>query len=107
MVRLRRGKAAAILEEETVSEQEKVEEEPGEVLQKLMNNEANLIEEKENLVSLREKLRVKVQKEIEEKKNNIEKLRDEIVDLKFSCEELTKALKTGTKRNRSNEADTV
>ncbi|UCC58669.1 MAG: hypothetical protein JSW14_01755 [Candidatus Bathyarchaeum sp.] len=107
MVRLRRGKAAAILEKETVSEQENVEEEPSEVLQKLMNNEANLIEEKENLVSLKEKLRLKVQKEIEYKKNSIEKLRDEILDLKFSCEELTKALKTGTKRKRSNEADTV
>ena len=101
MVRLKRGKAAAVLEEETV------EEEPTEVLQKLMDNEANLIEEKQNLVSLKEKLRIKVQKEIEDKKSNIQKLRDEIMDLKFSCEELTKALKTGTKRNESNEADKV
>ena len=107
MVRFKRGKAAAILEKETDSKQENVKEEPTEVLQKLMNNEANLIEEKQNLVSLKERLRSKVQKEIGDKKNNIQKLRDEIMDLKFSCEELTKALKTGTKRNESNEADTV
>jgi hypothetical protein len=107
MVRLKREKAAAILENETVSKQENVEEKPTETLQKLTENEANLIEEKQNLVALREKLRLKVQHEIEDKKNSVQKLRDEIMDLKFSCEELTKSLKTGAKRNGSNEANTV
>jgi len=106
MVRFKRGKTAAILEKETVSKQVNVEKEPTEVLQKLKSNEANLIEEKKNLVSLREKLRLKVQEEIESKKNSIQKLRAEIIDLKFSCEELTKSLKAH-KRNSSNEANRV
>jgi chromosome segregation ATPase len=89
MVRLKRGKTVAVLEEESDS----VEEEPTETLQKLTSSEADLIEEKKKLASLKEKLRLKIQEEIESKKKNIEKLRAEIVDLKFSCEELTKSLK--------------
>ena len=108
MVRLKRGKAAAILEKETVSKQDNVEEKQTVVLQKLMGEEANLIEEKKNLASLREKLRLKVQEEIESKKNSIKKLKAEITDLKFSCEEFTKSLKELTKkRDSSNDADIV
>ena len=83
----------AILEKETDSKQDNVEEEPTEVLHKLASSEADLIEEKKKLESLREKLQLKVQEEIENKRKNIEKLRAEIMDLKFSCEELTKSLK--------------
>jgi seryl-tRNA synthetase len=97
MVRFKREKAAAVLEEEAVSRQDNAEEEPFAVLQKLANEEAKLMEEKKNLDSLREKLMSKIQEEIDNKKNNIQKLKSEIKDLKFSCEELTKSFKTGAR----------
>jgi len=55
------------------------------------------LEEKKNLASLRKKLLSKIREEIDTKKTNIHKLRAEIKDLKFSCEELSKSFKTGTK----------
>jgi exonuclease VII large subunit len=105
---------------ETISKQKEVEEKQTEFLQKLSNEETtlmeekknltslreklmlkelsseetNLIEERQNLTSLKEKLQLKIKKKIEKKKNNIQKLRDEIKELKFSCEDLTKTLKT-------------
>jgi uncharacterized protein YoxC len=65
-------------------------------LQHLNEEEANLIEEKQNLASLKEKLQIKIREKIEGKKNNIQKIRDEIKELKFSCEELTQTLKAST-----------
>jgi chromosome segregation ATPase len=97
MVRFKREKTAAVAEEEAVSKQDNVEEEPFVVLQKLASEESKLMEEKKNLDSLREKLLTKIQDEIGNKKNNIQKLKSEIKDLKFSCEELTKTFKTGAK----------
>jgi chromosome segregation ATPase len=97
MAKFKREEAAAIAEEEAGSIQDGVQEEPFIVLQKLMNEEAELMEEKKNLDSLREKLLSKIREEIDNKKNNIQKLKSEIKDLKFSCEELTKTFKTGTK----------
>ena len=88
--------AGGVVRIETSSEQEKLEEKSTEFLQKLSSEEANLIEERQNLISLREKLQSKVLEKIERKKNNIQKIRDEIKELKFSCEELTKTLKVGT-----------
>lgn len=89
--------ACALVEEEAVSIQDNVQEEPFVVLQKLMSEEANLMEEKEklhaHLASLREKRRLKIQRKIRRKKNSIQKLRAEIKDLKFSCEELSKSLR--------------
>ena len=87
----------AILQKETVSKTDKVEEEQTTILQKLASEEANLMEEKKNLVSLREKLQLKLQEEIENKKKNIQKLRADIADLKFSCEKLTKSIKVEAK----------
>jgi chromosome segregation ATPase len=97
MVRFKREKSELVAEEEAISTQDDVQEEPFVVLQKLVNEEAKLMEEKKNLDSLREKLLSKIQEEIDNKKNNIQKLKSEITDLKFSCEELTKSFKTGTK----------
>jgi seryl-tRNA synthetase len=97
MVKFKRGKVAAVTEEEAVSIQDEAQEEPFIVLQKLMSEETKLMEEKKNLDSLREKLLSKIQEEIDNKKTNIQKLKTEIKDLKFSCEELTKSFKTGTK----------
>jgi len=96
MVRFKRGKAEVVLEE-AVSKQDNFEEEPFAVLQKLASEEAKLMEEKKNLDSLREKLQSKIQEEINNKRKNIQKLKSEIKDLKFSCEELTKSFKTGQK----------
>ena len=66
------------------------------LLTELSSEEANLMEERQNLASLKEKLQLKVQEKIELKKNNVQKIRDEIKELKFSCEELIKTLKVGT-----------
>ena len=66
------------------------------LLKELSSEETKLIEEKQNLASLKEKLQLKIREKIEGKKNNIQKLRDEIKELKFSCEELTQTLKAGT-----------
>lgn len=97
MVRLKIGKSSEVVEEEAVSKNNQVQGEPMEILQKLVSEEANLLEEKKNLASLRKKLLSKIQEEIDTKKINIHKLRAEIKDLKFSCEELSKSFKTGTK----------
>ena len=86
-----------IVEEKAVSPWYNVEEEPAVVLQELINEEANLMEEKKSLISLREKLLSKIQEEIDNKKNNIQTLTAEIKDLKFSCEELSKTFKTEVK----------
>ena len=68
---------------------------PTNVLQKLRIEEAALIEEKQNWLTLRESLQVKVRDEIEMRKSNAEKLKAEIADLKISCEEMTTALNEG------------
>ena len=82
-------------------QKEKVEEKQSEIkeqalleLQKLKKEEAVLVEEKKNLISLQNKLRYKTREEIKKSKNNIETLRQEILDLKAQCEELQKSLQT-------------
>jgi chromosome segregation ATPase len=91
----------SLSEEKKLSTKNNVEEEPFLVLQKLMSEEANLMEEKKSLASLREKLQLKAQRKIQRKKNRIQKLKAEIKDLRFSCEELSKsfriALQVGAK----------
>jgi hypothetical protein len=94
MVKFKRGKGTVVMEEVTTT-QDNVEEEPFMVLQKLAGEEAKLLDEKKNLDALRAKLLSKIQEEINSKKSNIRKLKSEIKDLKFSCEELTKSFKSG------------
>jgi hypothetical protein len=65
------------------------------VLQKLRMDEGSLIEEKQNWLTLRESLQARVRDEIELRKSNAEKLKNEIADLKLSCEEMTTALNEG------------
>jgi predicted RNase H-like nuclease (RuvC/YqgF family) len=95
--KMRNVQACALVEEEAVSAQDNFPEEPAVVLQKLMNEEANLMEEKErlhaHLASLREKRRLKLERNIRRKNNSIQKLRTEIKDLKLSCEELSRSLR--------------
>jgi chromosome segregation ATPase len=97
MVKFKREKTELVAEEEAVSTQDDIQKEPVAVLQKLLSEEARLMEEKKNLDSLREKLLSKIQEEIDNRKSNIRKLKSEIKDLKFSCEKLTKSINTGTK----------
>ena len=85
------------LQKETISKQDNAEEEKTTLLLKLANEEANLMEEKKNLDSLKEKLQLKLQEEIEIKKKNIQKLRTEITDLKVSCERLSKSINVQAK----------
>jgi peptidoglycan hydrolase CwlO-like protein len=89
--------ACTVVEKESVSIQDDVQEESVVFLQKLMSEEANLMEEKEKLhaqlASLREKRRLKIQRKVRRKKNSIRKLKSEIKDLKFSCEELSNTLR--------------
>ena len=85
------------LQKETISKQDNAEEEKPTLLLKLANEEANLMEEKKNLDSLKEKLQLKLQEEIEIKKKNIQKLRTEITDLKVSCERLSKSINVQAK----------
>jgi hypothetical protein len=84
-------------EDKTVSTQVNRKEKSTDVLQKLVNEEATLKDEKKDLAVLMKKLRSKVQKEIRNKKKSIQQLKGEIMNLKFSCEELTKSLEIATK----------
>jgi len=81
--------AKVVVGVDTASMKEKIEEETAAFLQRLESEEANLMEEKQNLLSLREKLRSKLQKEIASKKRGNKKLRAEIADLKIDCEKLS------------------
>jgi hypothetical protein len=85
------------VEEQTLSIQNNVQEESFGVLQKLNSEEENLIEEKKKLhaqlASLRRKRELKFKIKIRRKKNNIQKLKSEIIDLKFYCENLSKSLR--------------
>ena len=89
--------ACTIVEQTAVSIQDTVQEEPHIILQKLMSEEANLMDEKKTLHSqladLRKKRQLKLQRKIRRKKRSIKKLRTEIKDLKFSCQELSKSLR--------------
>jgi uncharacterized protein YlxW (UPF0749 family) len=81
------------LKKEPVSVQNNFEEQPFVILQKLRNVEVSLMEEKENLTSLREELQLRLQKKIRRKQKSIKKLRAEIKDLKFSCNEFSKSFR--------------
>ena len=81
-----------VVEEKFVLKQETVEEKAHVILQNLIHAEVTLMEEKKKLETTKEKLTLEAKKEIENKMRNIHKLRDEITDLKFSCDELTKSL---------------
>lgn len=68
-------------------------------LQKLRAEEAALMEEKQNWLTLRESLQTRIREEIDSKKNNMQKIKTEMADLKLLCEEMTKALNEGLQEN--------
>ena len=65
------------------------------LLQSLKKEESELLEERQNLASLRESLQSKAKNEIENRKTNIQKLKDEISGLKVECEALAESLNAG------------
>ena len=77
---------------DTQQKQENPREEHALALQKLKSEETYLMEERQKLKSLKEKLEIKAKEEIELKKNRIQKLKGEITDLKATCEVLTASL---------------
>jgi hypothetical protein len=66
-----------------------------EILEKLISEEAKLLDDKQNWATLKDSLEKKAKDEIELRKSSILKLKSEITDLKVSCETLTKSLNTG------------
>ena len=93
-----------VVEEKAVLRQESIEEEPFLVLENLTRAEVTLMEEKKKLETTKTKLMLEVKREIENKMSNIQNLRDEITDLKSSCDELSKSLQAN--KNRVNKIDT-
>jgi predicted nucleic acid-binding Zn-ribbon protein len=59
------------------------------------------------MVALKEKPLLKLNKEIESKKSNIQNLRAEIKDLKNTCDELSKSLQIVENSNSSIEAEII
>lgn len=94
-VKVSEREATTVEADEAVSKQVTVEEEPALALQRLKREEANLIQEKQDFESLKEKLLLKAKEEIETRKSNVRKLKAEITNLHVSCEELTKSLNAG------------
>lgn len=72
---------------------ENLQEEPHIILQNLTRAEETLIEEKNKLEIKMKKLRSEIKNEIQNKMSNIQNLREEITNLKSSCDELSKSLK--------------
>jgi hypothetical protein len=65
---------------------------PAALLQKMKTEEAKLFEEKRNLTQLKEQLQKKIKDQIENSKNNLQKLKTEIDDLKIECTQLNETL---------------
>jgi hypothetical protein len=63
-------------------------EEPLVVLRALENEEISLMEEKRELLTLKEKLQLKVEEKIETMKLSIQTLKNELSELRYQCEEL-------------------
>lgn len=73
-------------------EQKNTREEKGElptVLQELEKEENALLQQKRDLLNIEEELQLKIREEIEARKHRIETLKNETVELKRQCEELT------------------
>ncbi len=78
-------------EEESIPESG-TSEQPTEIIQKLKAEEAQLADEKRNLLQLKEQLQKKVKDHIENTKNSVQKLKTEVDDLKAECAQLNESL---------------
>lgn len=87
-----------VVQEKANLKEENVREDPQIVLQSLTRAETTLLTEKKKLATKKAKLESDVKKQIENKMSNIQKLRDEVTNLKSSCDELSKVLENPKKR---------
>ena len=69
-----------------------VSSQPATVLQKLKLEEAQLNEEKQNLAQLKDQLEKKIKDQIENSKSTLQRLRNEVSELKAECAELNETL---------------
>ena len=79
------------IEKNTILRDQDLKEEPYVILQNLTRAEETLMEEKKKLEIKITKLRLKIKNEIQNKMSNIQNLREEITNLKSSCDALSKA----------------
>jgi len=78
----------SIFKKKTIEEQSDGGEEPLLVLRGLENEEFSLMEEKRELLALKEKLQLKAEEKIEIMRRRIQTLKNEISELRHQCEEL-------------------
>jgi len=78
----------SIFKKRTVEEQSDSGEEPLVVLRGLEKEEVSLMEEKRELLALKEKLQIKAEEKIEIMKRRMQTLKNEISELRHRCEEL-------------------
>jgi len=75
-------------------EQISYEQDPLSVLRELEKEEVSLMEEKRELLALKEKLQLKAQEKIEIMKRKVQTLQSEISELRHQCEELENSVST-------------
>ena len=75
--------------------EERQESETAAILKKLKSEEADLVEEAQNLSMMKESLTTKAKEEIEARKSSIQKLKAQITGMKSECEALTQSLNAG------------
>jgi len=78
----------SIFKKKTVEEQSDSGEEPLAVLRGLEKEEVSLMEEKRELLALKEKLQIKADEKIEIMNRRMQTLKNEISELRHQCEEL-------------------
>ena len=78
----------SIFKKKAIEEQSDGGEEPLLVLRGLENEEFSLMEEKRELLVLKEKLQLKAEEKIEIMRRRIQTLKNEISELRHQCEEL-------------------
>jgi hypothetical protein len=78
----------SIFKKRTVEEQRDSREEPLAILRRLEKEEVSLMEEKRELLALKEKLQIKADEKIEIMNRRMQTLKNEISELRRQCEEL-------------------
>jgi len=78
----------SIFKKKAVEEQGETGQEPLMVLRELEKEEVSLMEEKRELLALKEKLQLKAEEKIEIMKRRLQTLKNEMSELRHQCEEL-------------------
>jgi len=87
-------KMGGLFRRKEIQEQVSDEEDSLSVLRGLENEEISLMEEKRELLALKEKLQLKAKEKIEIMKSRIQALKNEILELRHQCEELENSVST-------------